>query len=286
LAVNSQNTSNTNTLSGHVALDSNLTITQAAGGTLAITQAFSDPGTFKTGTDIKGNTLTLAGSGSTSLINLSGDIYNSTGSGKVVVGGTGTVAFSGTNTYGGTTTVSGGTLLVNGNQSTAAGAVSVSGTLGGIGTIGGATTVNNNGKITGGTNGGIGTLSFNNVGLTIATGGTYVVDTGGTSSADRLALGSGILDLSASGDILSFNTPITPLTGTSYTLATFASHNGIFDSVLNTPAGYQVDYTGTSILLDQITAVPEPGTWIGGALVAASLLTTQRRRLFALVRNC
>jgi hypothetical protein len=285
LAVNSQNTSNTNTLSGHVALDSNLTITQAAGGTLAITQQFTDPGVFKTGTDIKGNTLTLTGGGSTSLINLSGDIYNSTGSGKVVVGGTGTVVFSGTNTYGGTTTVSGGTLLVNGNQSTAAGAVSVSGTLGGIGTIGGATTVNSAGVITGGTNGTTGTLSFNNQNLVVSSNGKYVVDTSGASSSDLLALGTGILDLSASGDILSFNTPITPLTGTSYTLATFASHNGTFDSVLNTPAGYQVDYTGTSLLLDQVAAVPEPSTWVAGAIVAAALLVTQRRKLFELVCN-
>ena len=38
LAVNSQNTSNTNTLSGHIALDSALTISQATGGTLAITE--------------------------------------------------------------------------------------------------------------------------------------------------------------------------------------------------------------------------------------------------------
>src|SRR5205823_165357 len=61
LAVNSQNTSGTNTLSGHIALDSNLLITQANGGTLNITQAKGGDNT--TGTDIKNQVLTLTGAG-------------------------------------------------------------------------------------------------------------------------------------------------------------------------------------------------------------------------------
>ncbi len=53
----SQNTSNSNTLSGHLYLEKNLILTQSSGGTLNVTQARSSPSDTFTGTDIKGNTL-------------------------------------------------------------------------------------------------------------------------------------------------------------------------------------------------------------------------------------
>jgi hypothetical protein len=58
--------------------------------------------------------------------------------------GAGTLALSGTGSYTGATNVNAGTLLVNGNNSSATGAVTVgaSGTLGGSGTVGGAVTNN------------------------------------------------------------------------------------------------------------------------------------------------
>jgi fibronectin-binding autotransporter adhesin len=124
LTVNSQNTSGTNTLSGHPALDSALKITQAAGGALAITQVKG--GDNSTGTDIKGQTLTLTPAAGGTII-ISGTIYNSTGSGAVVMNGTGTLVLSGTNTFGGATTISSG--VVNIRQASA------------LGGTGGATTV-------------------------------------------------------------------------------------------------------------------------------------------------
>lgn len=110
LVVNSQNTSGANTLSGHIALDSALKITQSGGGTLNITQAKGGDNT--TGTDIKGNTLTLTPA-TTGTITHSGTIYNSTGTGGVTLTGAGTNIYSAAHTYSGDTLVNAGTLQIN-----------------------------------------------------------------------------------------------------------------------------------------------------------------------------
>ena len=102
LAVNSQNTSGTNTLSGAIILDSNLAISQAAGGTLALTTG---------GIDLKALTLTLT-SGAGSNINASGVIANSAGSGSLSKGGAGTLTLSGNNTFGGGIGINEGTVIV------------------------------------------------------------------------------------------------------------------------------------------------------------------------------
>ena len=109
LMVNSQNTSGTNTLSGHLGLDRNLTVTQSSGGILAITQARAGGGSTTTGTDIKGFTLSLSPAASGD-INYSGDIYSSVNNGNVAVSGGGAVNLSGANTYSGTTTINNATL--------------------------------------------------------------------------------------------------------------------------------------------------------------------------------
>ena len=92
LAVNSNDTGGTNSLSGHIALDSALAITQAAGGTLNITQARSGT-TTTTGVDIKAQTLTLTPAlGGT--IATTGDVYNSGGRGNVTDNDKGSVILS------------------------------------------------------------------------------------------------------------------------------------------------------------------------------------------------
>ena len=161
LSLNSQNTSGTNTYSGHVGLDRNFTITQSAGGTLGVTSVHTGADvTNSLGTDIKGFTLTLTPA-ATGTVNVSGTIYNSTGSGAVTLNGAGTAILGGTNTYTGATTISAGRLAVNG--STAAGSavtVQSGGTLGGSGTVGGTVLVQSGGHFAPG----------NSISTTFATG--------------------------------------------------------------------------------------------------------------------
>jgi fibronectin-binding autotransporter adhesin len=72
-------------------------------------------------------------SGAASVLTFAGNISDSTGSGTVIVNGTGTVIFSGTNTYSGTTTINAGATLQLGSGGTAgsfgAGAVTNNGNL-------------------------------------------------------------------------------------------------------------------------------------------------------------
>jgi fibronectin-binding autotransporter adhesin len=138
--ISASNTSGTSTLGGHFALDANATVQEASStGTLAITQAHNLANTT-TGTDIKGFTLTLTPTGT---INISGDIYNSTGTGNVTMNGSGMTVLSGTNTYSGTTTLSSGTLDIN--SATALGTSTITITGGTIdNTSAGAITLSNN----------------------------------------------------------------------------------------------------------------------------------------------
>ena len=153
LLFNSQNTSGTNTYSGHIGLDHDLSVTQSTGGSLNITQLRSTPADTTTGFDIKGFTTTFQADGN---IFVSGTIYNSTGSGNVIKNGNGVLTYSSANTYTGTTAVSSGKLLVNATHS-ANGDYSVASnaTLGGNGTVNfsSAKNVNVNGAISPGSAG-------------------------------------------------------------------------------------------------------------------------------------
>jgi fibronectin-binding autotransporter adhesin len=93
LTINSQNTSNTNTFSGHFGEDRNLSINQAGGGTLAFTQARLNATDTATAFDIKTTTVTLGGAGNITF----NDVYNSTGSGTgtLLSNSTGTVTLGG-----------------------------------------------------------------------------------------------------------------------------------------------------------------------------------------------
>jgi fibronectin-binding autotransporter adhesin len=233
-----------------------------------------------------GRTLTIGNNNANG--NFSGIIQQTGGHGllNVIKTGSGTQVLSGANNYLGTTTVNGGTLLVNGNQSSATGAVTVnnSGTvLGGTGTIGGAVTVNGLATITAATNGTTGALTLSSDLTLTGTSGnlaTYLVDLTAITS-DKLAI-TGNLNLhsmSNAFDQISFQ----GTTGaSSYILATFGSLTGTFGTVTNLPSGYHLVYNATDIELD---VVPEPGTWLAGALVFGSLLATQRRHLARLLKR-
>lgn len=226
-------------------------------------------------------------SGNAGLIRVTGAISN--GSTGTVVGvevTNGTVIFSGSNSYTGATIVSGGTLLVNGNQTNATGLVEVFGSgsvLGGTGTIGG-TAVIDSGTITGGTTTGVGTLTLLK-NLTLDThegsGGTYLANLANTIS-DLLAI-TGTLSLGTNSTL--------ELQGTvdnihTYVLATFNSldpSNDRFGAItgIGVPAGYTLVYNANDIELVP-TGIPEPATWIGGALGLGAVVLAARRRLHRL----
>ena len=215
------------------------------------------------------------------------DNLSGTNNTSVTKAGTGTWTLSGANTYSGSTTINGGTLFVNGNQSTATGAVSVNNTgtlLGGTGTIGGAVTVNAGANITGATNGTVGTLTLSSTATFTGISGSlasYLVDLSGATS-DRLSLG-GALNLSNTFDKITFNGSADGTT--TYVLASYSSISGIFDNVTDLPSGYSLSYTGTELDLAPVP-VPEPATWIGGALALGVLGWSQRRRFVRLIRGC
>jgi autotransporter-associated beta strand protein len=226
-------------------------------------------------------TINLTGVSTALTVNQSGNssfVGMVAGSGALTKNGAGSLTLSGNNSYTGLTQVNGGTLLVNGNQSSATGAVSVTNansTLGGIGTIGGSAAVNAGASITGATNGTIGTLTVsgaNSVTFTGASGNlaTYLADLGsGINNSDRIAVG-GAVDLSSSFDQLMFQGSAD---GTSsYVLATYGSHNSVFNTVTNLPLGYQLIYNSTELDLIPLAAVPEPGTWLAGGLALGALL--------------
>ena len=226
-----------------------------------------------------GNTLWFnpSGSGASGKILVSGNISNgTTGRSMNLVVGAGTVTLTGTNSYTGFTEVDGGTLLVNGNNTAATGTVYVydTGTLGGTGTIGGSVNLFG-GTITGATSTTVGTLTLlGNASFATGegAGGTYLANLSGNLS-DLLAItGNMVLGSDTTLSIVGAADGVT-----TYTLATFASHIDQFEFVNGLPSGYALVYHNTDLQLVP-TAIPEPATWIGGALAFVAMRFASRRR--------
>jgi fibronectin-binding autotransporter adhesin len=208
---------------------------------------------------------------------MSGNLSNGSANGQLnLVVLAGTVTLTGTNTYTGYTEVEGGTLLINGNNSGVSNNVYVDGggTLGGQGTIG-KTVYAFGGTITGATATTVGTLTLlSDVVLHTGEteGGTYLANLSGSTS-DLLAItGNLILGSDTTLDIVGNADGLT-----TYVLATFAGHTGQFGSTTGVPAGYTLVYNADDIELVP-TAIPEPATWIGGALTLGGLVFARRKR--------
>jgi autotransporter-associated beta strand protein len=214
------------------------------------------------------------------------------GSGSLIKTGTGTLELTGDSGYSGTTTVNGGTLLVN--------------NVTGSGTGGGDVTVNSGATI-GGT-GNIGNLTVN-FGATLAPGnspgvfhvagalslaGTLAIQLGGTQQGqfDQVVVGFGAtlsnptLSLSLvngftptfgqqfvivqNNSPTAFGFPVDPITGS------FSNGSTVMDNQGDT---FVITVLPTEILLTDITAVPEPATWLLlGVGAAGSLVGRLRRR--------
>jgi autotransporter-associated beta strand protein len=208
-------------------------------------------------------------------VNVSGNITTGTSTQLSVDVRSGLVTFTGANTYNGGTYVQGGTLLVNGtNSNTSFVQVTGSGTLGGTGTITTGIIYMYGGHITGATDTTVGTLTLNTTNLVMATnegiGGTYIANLSGNTS-DLLDI-SGILTL---GSQTTLDIDGSANGTTTYILATFASHTGTFQTVMDIPSGYTLVYNPTDI---ELVPIPEPATWIGGALALGAMAFSRQRR--------
>lgn len=237
--------------------------------------------------NLSGNTLTISGNTSSGHlfpflvfdngnVNVTGAITDGAGGDKLSIRkiGPGTLTLSGTNTYSFATEVDlGGTLLINGDNSGASSGSAVLVTngsiLGGTGTVGSLVAIQTSSLITGGTTATVGTLTLNsNVQLSAA---TMLVNLSGSTS-DKLVIG-GTLNLSNA--VLSFDGSAD---GTStYVLATYANLSGdsTFAFVFNMPDGYDLVYGATEL---DLVPIPEPATWIGGALALGALVFARRAK--------
>lgn len=191
--------------------------------------------------------------------------------------------FVATNVYTGATQVSGGTLLINGNQSSATGAVTVSGSgtiLGGSGTIGGAITVNSAAAILGG-NGTTGTTLTAANNLTLTSGLIVELALGPSHTHSTLARTGGTWSFQTNQQFTFINLGATTRTYQDI-ITGLAANPGTGSWTINNP-GFTGSffYAGANIDLT-LTAVPEPSTWIGGALAVGVVgWSVVRKKLLA-----
>ncbi|HEX7261534.1 MAG TPA: hypothetical protein VF258_06935, partial [Luteolibacter sp.] len=153
-------------------------------------------------------------------------------------------------------TVNGGTLLVNnatgtGTGTTATVTVKSGATLAGAGRVGGTATIEPSGIVVPG-NGGIGTLSLNNVGFS----GTCQIQVG-TTTGDLLAV-TGTLTTTGTPSI-SITAVGTP-TAASYTIATYGTLSGSLPTVTGVPSGYALD-TSTTGQIKLLKTATGFGAW-------------------------
>jgi autotransporter-associated beta strand protein len=242
-----------------------------------------------------------------------GGIGGGTG-GSLTKTGTGAFTLTGANIYTGGTTVNAGSLFVNTpknftDSGTGTGAVMVNAgaTLGGSGTIGGgvighgAVTVNSGATLAPGPTGN-GTTGILNTGdLTLASGSTFSVDlegpvagTGydqvfvtGAVSILNANLALGLVSGLSVGDNLFIVESTGAVTGTFFGLAdgTTFTQDGVTFTIDYYPSGALGG--NVELTVDRVTAVPEPTTWIGGALAIPFIgfVYIQRRRRAQMLRR-
>jgi hypothetical protein len=242
-----------------------------------------------------GNNLTVNGTGNTLI---SGNIAGAGAGSTITKDGSGTLTLSGTLVTGGDQTVNGGTLLMNGSSNNHNWTANNSGTtLGGTGTIGGPVIINAGANLAPG-NGGNTTAILQTGTLTLAANSNFRVDINGTAVGtgyDQIQMNTGATTITGSNLVVTVGTTLS--VGQTFTILNKVSGGGIVGTFAqgSTVVGsdgtvFSVSYiggNGNDIVLTVQALVPEPSTWMGGALAIAGLAFTQRRRLRKLIaRRC
>jgi hypothetical protein len=138
--------------------------------------------------------------------------------------------------------------------------------------------------------------------LTLAAASNFRIDINGTTVGtgyDQIQMNTGATTITGSNLVVTVGTTLS--VGQTFTILNKVSGGAIAGTFAGIPQGgtvvgsdgtvFQVSYTGgngNDIVLTVVqAAVPEPSTWIGGALAIAGLAFTQRRRLRKLItRRC
>ena len=235
---------------------------------------------------------------------ISGNVSGMGSVSDLIKDGSGTLTLTGTNTYGGGTAVNGGTLLVNNTA--------------GSGTGTGSVTVSNAGTTLGGT----GTIAARSQSVqeqTLRLGMAAItpeflaqarshcrpppifelISTAPPLAADMTnsQVTTGGVTITNSNLVVTVGTTLS--VGQTFTILNKNSAGPITGTFAGIPQGgtvtgsngtvFSVSYTGgdgNDIVLTVIQApVPEPSTWIGGALAIAGLAFTQRRRLALITKH-
>jgi autotransporter-associated beta strand protein len=211
-----------------------------------------------------------------------GNVVTGAISHAVTKNGAGTWTLSSTsNAYTGATQINAGTLRVNGSTSSSSAFTVASGaTLAGTGNVRGTVAVSGNIAPGNGTVA-IGTL---NAGATTWNGGSnlFQFDLAATgSTSDRLAVTGALTK--GTGSTFQFDfLSSTPVSGTTFTLATFGSHAGGF-AVENfsytglTGPNYSSSYFTLNPTSLQFTAVPEASNLIIGGLLGLGMMSRRRK---------
>ncbi|QYM79705.1 autotransporter-associated beta strand repeat-containing protein [Horticoccus luteus] len=229
------------------------------------------------------STLTLAVAADQSQV-FSGNLGGADPHFALTKSGDGTQTLSGANTYTGGTTVSQGTLLANNTAGSATGTGSVTvldgGTLGGTGFIGGPAVFATGAHLAPGNS--PGTLTFTD-GLTLNAGSVLDFQLGATS--DLLVVSGGPLAGPTSGTVILNLTDAGGFAASTYTLFDYTgatlSNFDLTDFTFGTTVPgytYTLGFSGSTLQLTAVTAVPEPATY--AALLGATVLslTLWRRR--------
>ena len=211
--------------------------------------------------------------------------------GGITKNGAGTMLLTAVNTYTGPTTVNAGSLYVSG--STAGGAVAVTGTgttLGGTGTFGGAVTIGTGAILTAG-NKALATAATGNLNvsgaLTLQTGSTFNAVLSNNNTISTLAAG-GSIALGGAAFSISLTPGATFVTTAGQNVVQLITSpvNGAFTNATYTAGNYTftADYGTDAGFFDvDITAVPEPATWMGILTMAGLFGLALRRRAAAQV---